>query len=135
MGAGLSKSLTLLALSLLGASDAQARACPPPDDYEHARAWVQGNLRCESQGTPQSSWIEWAEYCPDEELGFFILKVKDGQEKQYLFERMPRSVCDSLVTSSSAGTYYNAAIRGARFWFFLSGESQPDAPELTCTGR
>jgi hypothetical protein len=128
-------SVLLLVLSLFGLSDALARACPPRDDYEHATAWVQSNLQCERRETPQSAWIEWAEYCPDGELGFFIMKVKTGQQKQYLFERMPRSVWDGFVGASSAGKYYNVTIRGAQFRFVLSGQLRPDAPESVCLGK
>ena len=115
-----------------GVSYAQARACPPRDDYDHARTWVQSNLHCERHGTPQSSWIEWADYCPDGQLGFFIMKVKTGQQKQYLFEHIPRSVWDGFVSAPSAGKYYDAALRGPQFRFLLSSELKPDAPELTC---
>src|SRR5438105_1274807 len=101
---------SLLSVTLLGfvvfsfqLSCAWARACPPRDNYETARLWVQSNLHCERHETPQSSWVEWAEYCPDGELGFFIMKVKTGQQKQYLFERMPRSVWGGFVSAPSAG--------------------------------
>jgi hypothetical protein len=96
---------------------------------------VQSNLHCERHGTPQSLWIDWAEYCADGEVGFFIMKVKTGLQKQYLFERMPRNVWDGFVSAPSAGTFYNAAIRGTKFRFLLSSELKPDAPELACIGN
>ena len=89
-------------------------------------------LQRERHVTERSSWIEWAEYCPFGDAGFFFLKGKAGQQQTYLYERMPRSVWDGFVSAPSAGKYYDATIRGARFRFLLSGELKPDAPELTC---
>ena len=66
--------------------------CPPRDTFENAQAWVHERLKCERHPTPNGLWIEWAEYCPSGPLGYFVLKVKTGQQKVYLFENIPPAV-------------------------------------------
>jgi hypothetical protein len=97
---------------------AGARSCPPRASYDVARDWIRNTLQCERHNTPLSSWIEWAEYCPDGQHGFFFLKVKTGGGKEYLYERMPRAVFDGFKGAPSAGTFYNREIK-ARYGFDL----------------
>jgi hypothetical protein len=62
----------------------QDRLREADDAVDRARADLrsaQSNLRRERHHTPQSSWIDWAEHCPDGDLGSFIIKVKTGHRK------------------------------------------------------
>ena len=107
-------------------------ACPPRDTLENAQAWVHERLKCERHPTPNGPWIEWAEYCPSGPLGYFVLKVKTGQQKVYLFENMQPAVWEGFKAAPSAGKFYHSEIKGKHHWFRLGSELKPSAPELTC---
>ncbi|MGI8568232.1 MAG: KTSC domain-containing protein [Methylocella sp.] len=114
---------------------AEARiACPPRDTFENAQAWVHERLKCERHPTPNGLWIEWAEYCPSGPLGYFVLKVKTGQQKLYLFKNIPPAVWEGFKVAPSADKFYHSEIKGKRHWFRLASELKPSAPELTCHG-
>jgi hypothetical protein len=105
-------------------------ACPPRDTFENAQAWVHERLKCERHPTPNDPWIEWAEYCPSGPLGYFVLKVKTGQQKVYLFENMPPAVWKGFKAAPSADKFYHSEIKGKHHWFRLGSELKPSAPEL-----
>jgi KTSC domain len=107
-------------------------ACPPRDTLENAQAWVHERLKCERHPTPNGPWIEWAEYCPSGPLGYFVLKVKTGQQKVYLFENIPPAVWEGFKAAPSASKFYHNEIKGKRHWFRLANKLKPSAPELTC---
>ncbi len=100
-------------------------ACPPRDTFENAQAWVHERLNCERHPTPSEPWIEWAEYCPVGPLGYFVLKVKTGQQKVYLFENIPPAVWEGFKAAPAAGKYYHSEIKGKRHWFRLASELKP----------
>ena len=106
--------------------------CPPRDTFENAQAWVHERLKCERHPTPNGLWIEWAEYCPSGPLGYFVLKVKTGQQKIYLFENIPPAVWEEFKAAPSADKFYHSEIKGKRHWFRLASKLKPSAPELTC---
>ena len=105
---------------------------PPRDTLENAQAWVHDRLKCERHPTPNGPWIEWAEYCPSGPLGYFVLKVKTGQQKVYLFENISPAVWEGFKAAPSAGKFYHSEIKGKHHWFRLGSELKPSAPELTC---
>ena len=107
-------------------------ACPPRDTFENAQAWVHEWLKCEQHQTPNGLWIEWAEYCPSGPLGYFVLKVKTGQQKVYLFENIPPTVWEGFKAAPSADKFYHSEIKGKRHWFRLTSKLKPSAPVLTC---
>jgi hypothetical protein len=107
-------------------------ACPPRDTFENAQTWVHERLKCERHPTSNGLWIEWAEYCPSGPLGYFVLKVKTGQQKVYLFENIPPAVWEGFKAAPSADKFYHSEIKGKRHWFRLASKSTPSAPELTC---
>jgi len=107
-------------------------ACPPRDTLENAQRWVHERLKCERHPTPNGLWIEWAEYCPSGPLGYFVLKVKTGQQKVYLFENIPPAVWDGFKAAPSAEKFYHSEIKGKRHWFRLTSKLKPSAPVLTC---
>jgi hypothetical protein len=107
-------------------------ACPPRDTFENAQRWVHERLKCERHPTPNGLWIEWAEYCPSGPLGYFVLKVKTGQQKVYLFENIPPAVWEGFKAAPSADKFYHSEIKGKRHWFRLASKLKPSAPELTC---
>ena len=106
--------------------------CPPRDTFENAQAWVHERLKCERHPTPNGLWIEWAEYCPSGPLGYFVLKVKTGQQKVYLFENIPPAVWRGFKAAPSADKFYHSEIKGKRHWFRLASKLTPSAPELPC---
>ena len=106
--------------------------CPPRDTFENAQAWVHERLKCERHPTPNGLWIEWAEYCPSGPLGYFVLKVKTGQQKVYLFENIPPAVWEGFKAAPSADKFYHSEIKGKRHWFRLASKLKPSAPVLTC---
>jgi len=106
--------------------------CPPRDTFENAQAWVHERLKCERHPTPNGLWIEWAEYCPSGPLGYFVLKVKAGQQKVYLFENIPPAVWEGFKAAPSADKFYHSEIKGKRHWFRLASKLTPSAPELSC---
>jgi hypothetical protein len=110
----------------------QGIACPPRDTFENAQTWVHERLKCERHPTPNGLWIEWAEYCPSGPLGYFVLKVKTGQQKVYLFENIPPAVWEGFKAAPSADKFYHSEIKGKRHWFRLASKLKPSAPELTC---
>jgi KTSC domain len=99
--------------------------CPPRDTFENAQAWVHERLNCERHPTPNEPWIEWAEYCPSGPLGYFVLKVKAGQQKVYLFENIPPAVWEGFKAAPAAGKFYHGEIKGKRHWFQLASELKP----------
>jgi KTSC domain len=104
---------------------AEARiACPPRDTFENAQAWVHERLKCERHPTPNEPWMEWAEYCPSGPLGYFVLKVKTGQQKVYLFENIPPADWEGFKAAPSAGKFYHSEIKGKRHWFRLATRTQ-----------
>jgi hypothetical protein len=107
-------------------------ACPPRDTFENAQRWVHERLKCERHPTPNGLWIEWAEYCPSGPLGYFVLKVKTGQQKVYLFENIPPAVWEGFKAAPSADKFYHSEIKGKRHWFRLTSKLKPSAPVLTC---
>jgi hypothetical protein len=107
-------------------------ACPPRDTLDNAEAWVHERLKCERHPTQNGPWIEWAEYCPSGPLGYFVLKVKTGQQKVYLFENIPPAVWDGFKAAPSASKFYHSEIKGKHHWFRLGSQLKPSAPELTC---
>ena len=107
-------------------------ACPPRDTLENAQRWVHERLKCERHPTPNGLWIEWAEYCPSGPLGYFVLKVKAGQQKVYLFENIPPAVWEGFKAAPSADKFYHSEIKGKRHWFRLTSKLKPSAPVLTC---
>ena len=107
-------------------------ACPPRDTFENARTWVHERLKCEQHPTPNGLWIESAEYCPSGPLGYFVLKVKTGQQKVYLFENIPPAVWEGFKAAPSADKFYHREIKGKRHWFRLTSKLKPSAPVLTC---
>ncbi len=107
-------------------------ACPPRDTFENAQTWVHERLKCERHPTPNGLWIEWAEYCPSGPLGYFVLKVKTGQQKVYLFENIPPAVWEGFKAAPSADKFYHSEIKGKRHWFRLASKLTPSAPELPC---
>jgi hypothetical protein len=107
-------------------------ACPPRDTFENARTWVHERLKCEQHPTPNGLWIESAEYCRSGPLGYFVLKVKTGQQKVYLFENIPPAVWEGFKAAPSADKFYHSEIKGKRHWFRLAGKLKPSAPELIC---
>jgi KTSC domain len=107
-------------------------ACPPRDTFENAQRWVHERLKCERHPTPNGLWIEWAEYCPSGPLGYFVLKVKTGQQKVYLFENIPPAVWEGFKAAPSADKFYHSEIKGKRHWFRLTSKLKPSAPALTC---
>jgi KTSC domain len=107
-------------------------ACPPRDTFENAQRWVHERLKCERHPTPNGLWIEWAEYCPSGPLGYFVLKVKTGQPKVYLFENIPPTVWEGFKAAPSADKFYHSEIKGKRHWFRLASKLKPSAPVLTC---
>ena len=107
-------------------------ACPPRDTLENAQAWVHEQLKCERHPTPNDPWIEWAAYCPSGPLGYFVLKVKTGQQKVYLFENIPPAVWEGFKAAPSADKFYHSEIKGKRHSFRLASKLKPSAPELTC---
>lgn len=107
-----------------------ARSCPPRGDYDSAVTWIESHLSCERHKTPSSTWIEWGEYCPDGELGYFVLKVQGGTS--HLFERMPPGLWEGFKTAASANQYYKRAINGLQYQYRLRDELSPTAPELLC---
>ena len=107
-------------------------ACPPRDTLENAQRWVHERLKCERHPTPNGLWIEWAEYCPSGPLGYFVLKVKTGQQKVYLFENIPPAVWEGFKAAPSADKFYHSEIKGKRHWFRLTSKLKPSAPVLTC---
>jgi KTSC domain len=107
-------------------------ACPPRDTLENAQAWVHERLKCERHPTPNGPWIEWAEYCPSGPLGYFVLKVKTGQQTIYLFENIPPTVWEGFKAAPSADKFYHSEIKGKHHWFRLGRQLKPSAPELTC---
>jgi hypothetical protein len=109
-------------------------ACPPRDTLKNAQAWVHEQLKCERHPTPNDLWIEWAEYCPTGRLGYFVLKVKTGQQKVYLFENIPPTVWEGFKEAPSAHKFYRSEIKGKRHWFRLTSKLKPSAPVLTCNG-
>jgi hypothetical protein len=104
--------------------------CPPRDTLENAQAWVHERLNCELHPTPNEPWIEWAEYCSSGPLGYFVLKVKTGQQKVYLFENIPAAVWEGFKAAPAAGKFYHSEIKGKRHWFRLASELKPS----TCHG-
>jgi KTSC domain len=100
-------------------------ACPPRDTFENAQAWVHERFKCERHPTPIEPWIEWAEYCPSGPLGYFVLKVKTGQQKVYLFENIPPAVWEGFKAAPSAGKFYHSKIKGKRHWFRLASQLKP----------
>jgi hypothetical protein len=100
-------------------------ACPPRDTFENAQAWVHEQLKCERHPIPNDPWIEWAEYCPSGPLGYFVLKVKTGQQKIYLFEHIPPAVWEGFKAAPSAHKFYHSEIKGKRHWFRLASELKP----------
>jgi hypothetical protein len=100
-------------------------ACPPRDTFENAQAWVHERFKCERHPTPIEPWIEWAEYCPSGPLGYFVLKVKTGQQKVYLFENIPPAVWEGFKAAPSAGKFYHSEIKGKRHWFRLASQLKP----------
>jgi hypothetical protein len=107
-------------------------ACPPRDTLENAQTWVHERLKCERHPNPNGLWIEWAEYCPSGPLGYFVLKVKTGQQKVYLFENIPPAVWEGFKAAPSADKFYHSEIKGKRHWFRLTSKLKPSAPVLTC---
>jgi hypothetical protein len=107
-------------------------ACPPRDTLENAQAWIHERLKCERHLIPNGPWIEWAEYCPNGPLGYFVLKVKAGQQKVYLFENMPPAVWEGFKAAPSASKFYHSEIKGRHHWFRLTSKLKPSAPVLTC---
>ena len=107
-------------------------ACPPRDTFENAQAWIHERLKCERHPTPNGLWIEWAEYCPSGPLGYFVLKVKAGPQKVYLFENIPPAVWDGFKAAPSAEKFYHSEIKGKRHWFRLASKLTPSASERTC---
>lgn len=58
-----------------------------------------------------SSWIKEASfYSCDGEIGYFILKTKNGNE--YLHKGLPLKVWNEFKNASSFGGYYNRQIKG-----------------------
>ena len=106
--------------------------CPPRDTFENAQAWVHERLKCERHPTPNGLWIEWAEYCPSGPLGYFVLKVKTGQQKVYLFENIPPAIWEGFKAAPSADKFYHSEIKGKRHWFRLASKLKPSAHVLTC---
>jgi hypothetical protein len=104
-------------------------ACPPRDTFENAQVWVHERLKCERHPTPNGLWIESAEYCPSGPLGYFVLKVKTGQQRVYVFENISPVVWEGFKAAPSADKFYHSEIKGKRHWFRLA---RPSAPELTC---
>ena len=112
------------------------KACPPRIDYASAHAWVRANYRCERRDiSATSSWILWVDYCPVGELGFFIIKAKTGQQKEYLFERMPKSVWHAFISAASTDAFYNSEIRGTKYRFFLVHELSPKLTGIALFGH
>jgi KTSC domain len=105
-------------------------ASPPRDTFENAQKWIRERLKCERHPTPNGLWIESAEYCPSGRLGYFVLKVKTGQQKVYLFENIPPAVWEGFKAAPSADKFYHSAIKGKRHWFRLASKMKPSAPEL-----
>jgi hypothetical protein len=106
--------------------------CPPRDTFENAQAWVHERLKCERHRTPNGLWIESAEYCPSGPRGYFVLKVKTGQQKVYLFENIPPAVWEGFKAAPSADKFYHSEIKGKRHLFRLASKMKPSAPVLTC---
>ena len=106
-------------------------AWPPRDTFENAQRWVHERLKCEQHPTPNGIWIEWAEYCPSGPFGYFVLKVKTGQQKVYLFEDIPPAVWEEFKAAPSPDKFYHSKIKGKRHWFRLASKMKPSAPELT----
>jgi KTSC domain len=99
--------------------------CPPRDTFKNAQAWVHERLNCERHPTPNEPWIEWAEYCPSGPLGYFVLKVKAGQQKVYLFENIPPAFWEGFKAAPAAGKFYHRELKGKRHWFRLASELKP----------
>jgi len=108
------------------------KICIPRNDEEVAKEWILANLQCERHLTPYSSWIDWADYCPAEPLGFFVLSVKRGSEPHTLFERVPIELWQAFKIADSAGHFFATEIRKPSYHFRLADELTADAPELTC---
>jgi hypothetical protein len=99
--------------------------CPPRDTFKNAQAWVHERLNCERHPTPNEPWIEWAEYCPSGPLGYFVLKVKAGQQKVHLFENIPPAFWEGFKAAPAAGKFYHRELKGKRHWFRLASELKP----------
>jgi KTSC domain len=99
--------------------------CPPRDTFKNAQAWVHERLNCERHSTPNEPWIEWAEYCPSGPLGYFVLKVKTGQQKVYLFENITPAFWEGFKAAPAAGKFYHRELKGKRHWFRLASELKP----------
>jgi hypothetical protein len=99
--------------------------CPPRDTFKNAQAWVHERLNCERHSTPNEPWIEWAEYCPSDPLGYFVLKVKTGQQKVYLFENITPAFWEGFKAAPAAGKFYHRELKGKRHWFRLASELKP----------
>jgi KTSC domain len=78
-----------------------------------------------AHSTPNEPWIEWAEYCPSGPLGYFVLKVKTGQQKVYLFENITPDFWEEFKAAPAAGKFYHRELKGKRHWFRLASELKP----------
>ncbi len=106
--------------------------CPPRNNEQEAEEWILTNLKCERHLTPYSSWIDFADYCPVDKLGFFVLSIKRGSEPHTLFERVPIEFWEAFKVADSPGHFFASEIRKPAYRFRPAGELPVDAPEITC---
>lgn len=110
------KPLLTLALALLCASCGAQAPIAIPADYAGAVKAVRAAYDAETW-TPDSSLIRKVEHYPDSPRLFLIVTFTSGP-KPYIYEGVPTSLVREWKAADSAGRWYNANLKGNRFYFF-----------------
>ena len=86
-----------------------AAACDARANYDELRAAVNN---CQRHLTPESTWIEWIEYCTPGPNGVLFVKVKSGKARECRYDAVPAETWSDFAVATSKGRFFNHEIKG-----------------------